>query len=208
VVSKEPSTSGIERDGSEGWAKVTVVQGRLSVDLRDADITMVLSRIGEQAGFSVITDPIARKTVSVQFTDVELMQGLRRLLRLASLSYAVVNATRTASGVGLKELWVFAEGEGDPRRLPQVAARTVEAPTRETPQLQQAPPVSPNDVVELLQQLPEPPQGQQVPAPSSAPPNPFAELFQQLSQPPQGQQVPVPSPAPPNPFVELFQRLQ
>jgi hypothetical protein len=179
AVSREHDTPGTGRHGSEGWAKVTVAQGRLSVDLRDADIAMVLSRIGEQAGFSLITGPIARRTISVQFTDTELMQGLRRLLRLASLSYALVYDARTASGVGLKELRVLSEGEGDTRSLPQVAARTVEAPTNDTQQLQQESPTPPNPFVEFLQRLPQPPpQGQPVPEPSPTPPNPFVEFLQ------------------------------
>ena len=151
AVSREHDTPGTGRDGSEGWAKITVAQGRLSVDLRDADIAMVLSRIGEQAGFSLITGPIALRTISVQFTDTELVQGLRRLLRLASLSYALVYAARTESGVGLKELRVFSEGEGDTRSLPRVAARTVEAPTNDTQQLQKESPTPPNPFVEFLQ---------------------------------------------------------
>jgi hypothetical protein len=189
----------------------------LSVDLRDADIAMVLSRIGEQAGFSVIMGPIARKTISVQFTDTELLQGLRRLLRLASLSYALGNTARTESGVGLKELWVFSEGEGDTRSLPRVAARTVEAPTPDTQQLQQESPASPHAVVEFLQRLPQPQQqDQQVPEPSPASPqespaSPHAvvEFLQRLPQPQQqDQQVPEPSPASPHAVVELFRRLQ
>src|SRR5262249_3273025 len=124
AVSGEHDTPGTGRDRSEGWAKVTVAQGRLSVDLKDADIAMVLSRIGEQAGFPVIMGSIAQRTISVQFTDTELVEGLRRLLQLASLSYALVYAARTDSGVGLKELRAWSEGAGDTPTLPPAPAHT------------------------------------------------------------------------------------
>jgi hypothetical protein len=180
------------------------------VDLRDADIAMVLSRIGEQAGFAVVTGPIAGRTVSIQFTDTELVQGLRRLLRLASLSYSLVYAARTESGVGIKELRVFSEGEGDTRSLSRVATRTVEAPTNDTQQLQKESPTSPNPLLEFLQrQQQAQPEGQQVPAPAPAPPNPLLEFLQRQQQAqPEGQQVPAPAPAPPNPFLEFLQGQQ
>src|SRR5262249_42963563 len=96
---------------SEAGARVTVVQGRLSVDLRDADIQTVLAQIAKQAGITLLTGPLERQTVSVQFTDVPLEQGVRRLLRLVSLNHVMLSAPDPAGRVALKELRVFATGD-------------------------------------------------------------------------------------------------
>ena len=69
--------------------QVAVHQGRLSVNLWEADLGEVLAQIQQQAGISISVSPGPEHTVSVQFTDVALDQGLRRLLQLASQSYAM-----------------------------------------------------------------------------------------------------------------------
>jgi transposase len=53
---------------------VAVHQGRLSVDLWEADLGEVLAQIHRQAGFSIRVSPGPEHTVSVQFTDVALDQ--------------------------------------------------------------------------------------------------------------------------------------
>jgi type II secretory pathway component GspD/PulD (secretin) len=69
--------------------RITVQQGRLSVALRGADIRAVLAQIGEQAGVHIVFSQSSARKVSAQFANVELEEGLRRLLQLASLSYIV-----------------------------------------------------------------------------------------------------------------------
>jgi hypothetical protein len=64
----------------------TVQQGRLSVDLRDAEVAEVLARLGQDAGVLITGSPTSEARVSAQFTDVELEVAVRRLLRLAALS--------------------------------------------------------------------------------------------------------------------------
>jgi hypothetical protein len=71
VVGKERDKQGTRKDGAEGWVQVTWAQGRLSVDAREANIEMILHRIGEQAGFSLDLGSIGQRTISVQLTDVE-----------------------------------------------------------------------------------------------------------------------------------------
>jgi hypothetical protein len=88
--------------------QVAVHQGRLSVDLWEADLGEVLAQIHQQAGISVNVSPGSEHRVSVQFTDVALDQGLRRLLQLASRSYAMRYAPGPTGEVALREVQVFA----------------------------------------------------------------------------------------------------
>jgi hypothetical protein len=88
--------------------QVAVHQRRLSVDLWEADLGEVLAQIHQQAGISVNVSPGPEHRVSVQFTDVALDQGLRRLLQLASRSYAMRYAPGPTGEVALREVQVFA----------------------------------------------------------------------------------------------------
>jgi hypothetical protein len=88
---------------------VTVNEGYLSVDLREASVREVLAAIGQQAGLRVRIDAAATRTVSAQFTAMALDQGLRRLLRGASLSYALLYTRGPAATAILDEVRVFGE---------------------------------------------------------------------------------------------------
>jgi hypothetical protein len=110
--------------------QVAVHQGRLSVDLWEADLREVLAQIHQQAGISISVSPGPERRVSVQFTDVALDQGLRRLLQLASQSYAMRYAPGPTGEVTLQELQVFAEAPaGD--QSPAAAAHAGEEPEAE-----------------------------------------------------------------------------
>ena len=135
-AARESQTQQTWQVASEGWARVTVVQGRLSVDLRDADMQTVLAQIAKQAGFTLLTGPLERQTVSVQFADVPLEQGVRRLLRLASLNHVMLSAPAAAGRVALKELRVFAGGDA---RSPVLAAAVQAQQPAEEPQALQNP---------------------------------------------------------------------
>jgi hypothetical protein len=87
---------------------VAVQQGRLSVDLRNADVAAVFTEIERQAEIPLIIDPMDRQPISVQFSDIELEQGLRRILRLASLSYTILYTLKPDGNVDIKEVRVFA----------------------------------------------------------------------------------------------------
>jgi hypothetical protein len=67
----------------------------------------VLAQIQQQAGISTGMSPSPEPTVSVQFTDVPLDQELRRLLQLASRSYAMRYAPGPTGEVTLEEVQVF-----------------------------------------------------------------------------------------------------
>jgi type II secretory pathway component GspD/PulD (secretin) len=88
---------------------VAVHEGQLSVDLREASVREVLTAIGQQTGLLVHVDAAANRTVNAQFTEMELVQGLRRLLQAASLSYTLLYAQGPAATTILQEVRVFGE---------------------------------------------------------------------------------------------------
>lgn len=112
VDQKSPTPGDRHHDGA-GRASVTVADGQLSVNLREADLHTILSQIAREAGFSLIMPSRARETISAQFSEMELSQGLRRLLRLASLNYAMIYEASPDDRESLKEVWVITEGGGD-----------------------------------------------------------------------------------------------
>jgi hypothetical protein len=92
---------------------IAVHQGKLSVDLWGADVGEVLTLIGREAGIPVISGAGSGQQISIQFTAVELEQGLRRLLRTASLSHAMLYAQGPAGALIMKEVRVFWEGRAE-----------------------------------------------------------------------------------------------
>jgi hypothetical protein len=112
---------------------VEVHQGRLSVDLWEADVEEVFVQIRQQAGIPIMVSPSAQETISLQFTGLALEQGLRRVLQQASRSYAMLYAPDPAGGAVMREVHVFGrtqEGGLDPT----VAERAAEDPTTEAGQ--------------------------------------------------------------------------
>jgi type II secretory pathway component GspD/PulD (secretin) len=113
--------------------QVAVHQGRLSVNLVEADLGEVLAQIREQAGIPILISPSARERVSIQFRDLALDQGLRRILQRVSRSYAIRYAPSPAGDGAILEVRVFEEAHiGSP--LPVVAERAGEEPAAEAGQ--------------------------------------------------------------------------
>jgi hypothetical protein len=137
---------------------VAVHAGQLSVNLREAPVRDVLAAIGQQAGLRVHIGDSANRTVNAQFTDMELDQGLRRLLRSASLSYTLLYTRGQAATVVLQEVRVFDEARGGapasidraPEEVAQRPAALLTPPWREEP----ADP-EPDESVQELEQEPE-----------------------------------------------------
>ena len=100
---------------------VVVQEGRLSVDVQEADLGEVLAQIGRQAGIRIFSGPNSGKMVSARFAGVELEEGLRRLLRLASLSHIFLYANGPAGTVTIAELRVLGEGTAASPRQATVA---------------------------------------------------------------------------------------
>jgi type II secretory pathway component GspD/PulD (secretin) len=121
---------------------VVVHNGLLSADLRETPVREVLAAIGQQAGLRVYVDASANGMVNAQFTDLPLDQGLRRLLRAASVSYTLLYARGPAETVVLQEVRVFGEarGGGPTRddRVPRDRAQRTAALVTPLPQEEQA----------------------------------------------------------------------
>ena len=149
-----------QRSAAKGL-HVVVQDGRLSVDVQEADLREVLTQIGRQANIRISSGPSAGKRVSARFAGVELEEGLRRLLRQASLSHLFLYANGPGATVTISEVRVLGEGQDTtPRPATVVEPRVQEnEPNAGTPVRKgrgQAP-----EVVEPVQEsTPDPGQGE------------------------------------------------
>lgn len=103
---------------AQAWAEsprlqqvVIVYEGKISVGLDDADITDVLAKISEHSGIPIHFDSSQIHRVSILFSPVPLEEGIRRLLRLVHLNYAM----RYAPNGRLQEVMVTGSQTEDPR---------------------------------------------------------------------------------------------
>jgi hypothetical protein len=113
-------------DRSFGSSLVPVIafnDGKLSVDLREADLAEVLQQIATRAGFQLTTSGQLRR-VTVVFTAVTLEEGLRRLVQDHELMLVYRQAEVGRAAGKLVEVHVFA---ASPSRDPlQTAAALAE----------------------------------------------------------------------------------
>jgi hypothetical protein len=100
---------------------ITVHQGRLSVHLQDADVGDVLTVIGQHAGITILAEFRPGIRVSMHFSGMVLDEGLRHLLRRASLSSTMVYTRGPTGAVVLAAVHVFEEAAG-PAPDRQIAA--------------------------------------------------------------------------------------
>jgi hypothetical protein len=97
---------------AESQRDIAVHQGRLSVHLQEADVGDVLTAIGQQAGITIHADLRPGIRVSMDFSGMVLDEGLRHLLRRASLSSTMVYTRGPARAVMLTAVYVFEEATG------------------------------------------------------------------------------------------------
>ena len=107
---RRPAEDTHQRSAAPGLS-VVVQQGRLSVDLQAADLAQVLAHIGRQANIRMIPGPSSGKRVSARFEGVKLEEGIRRLLRLASLNHSFLYARGSTGAVAIAEVRVLGEGK-------------------------------------------------------------------------------------------------
>ena len=149
-----------QRSAAKGL-HVLVQEGRLSVDVQEADLGEVLAQIGRQANIRISSGPSAGKRVSARFAGVELEEGLRRLLRLASLSHIFLYANGPGGTATISEVRVLGEGQDTTPRPATVAEPRVQeneqnAGTPVGKGRRQAPKV----VEPVLESTPDPEQGE------------------------------------------------
>jgi hypothetical protein len=106
--------------GTGAWAedarlRVAVAAGQLSVNLQEAPMREVLTAIGRQAGLHVRMESAAPRTVTAQFTAMDVEAGLRRLLRAAALSYALEYSRGTDATATLQAVRVFGAAARTPK---------------------------------------------------------------------------------------------
>jgi hypothetical protein len=105
-------------------AGVTIVDGRLSVELHDAPLAAVVTDIAARTGIVLHMDQArALPRVTARFSDLPFAEGLTRLLKAAPGSLVVGNAKRGYAGVAA--LYVIA-GQGEAGPLPQPPPATME----------------------------------------------------------------------------------
>lgn len=150
-------------------AGVVFAQGGLSVDVRDEDFGAIFRDIALQAQIDVSNlDGLPSRRISTRFTDLSLVEGLKRLLRVAGVSgYALITA-RTEDGVKIERILFLdantsagvrsraaAEPRTATRRARRVAARSERARSRTAARNPQRKDRASTSVFEALKANPE-----------------------------------------------------
>jgi hypothetical protein len=87
--------------------EVTVREGRLSVNLRDAPLADVLRLIGQEARLTINLEGQFRAPITGAFTGLPLESGIRRLTRGHSSSFAYGPPPHPGQAARLTEIWVI-----------------------------------------------------------------------------------------------------
>jgi hypothetical protein len=133
-VLERPASAGEGPSGAPvARLQLTVHRRRLSVDLRDTEVAEVLARLGQETGVLITGSPTSAERVSAQFADVELEVGLRRLLRLTSLSHAIRYARGPTEAMSVREVRVFTSVPEGSLSRPYETARDPEARAASSP---------------------------------------------------------------------------
>lgn len=93
--------------------EVKVEEGLLSVKLKEIELTSVLEEISLQTGIKIQIDESVKGKITMEFADIPLEEGLKKLLR--GKSWVMVFNRITTPGLPeeykLQEIGVFPEGE-------------------------------------------------------------------------------------------------
>lgn len=88
---------GVDPSSLRGSLLVSVQDDRLSVKVDQVPLWVVLAELGRQTGIKVdIEGSVSREQISVEFKDLPLEDGIRRILQ--SKNYALTYAKATTSG--------------------------------------------------------------------------------------------------------------
>ena len=117
-------------------AGITLNKGRLSVELQDIPLAMVVTDIAARSGIDLhLEDAAALPRVTAHFSDVPFAEGLARLLKNAPGSLVVRNADGGYGGV--TALYVIAsQARSEPRSTPAPTTATLEDIRRSITSLQ------------------------------------------------------------------------
>jgi hypothetical protein len=119
-------------------AKITLEQNGLSVDVQDQDLSAVVTRIAELAQIELRhPESIPHRRVSIRFSSLPVVNGLKRLLRTADVPGYLLQTAKKGGSVHVQRL-VFLPEEGTTgtsagqaaQRAPQVVAAQPPQPPR------------------------------------------------------------------------------
>lgn len=107
-----------------GAESVTIQNGRMSVDVKEAPLVGIAKDIENQAGISFKGDEsLLEEKVSVSFKDLPLEEGIKRIL--ANMNYSLMFDNRGQ----VSEVMIMSEGSGSGAPQPQVKSAPVRAGT-------------------------------------------------------------------------------
>jgi hypothetical protein len=122
-------------------AKISLDQNGLSVDIQDQDLSAVIERIAELARIELRhPEGIPNSRVSIRFSSLSVINGLKRLLRAADVPGYFLQTVKQGDRVHVQRI-VFLPEEGTPgtsagrtaQRAPQVVAAQPPQPPRPAP---------------------------------------------------------------------------
>ena len=107
---------------ARGATGVVITGDALSVDVREEDFAAVFRSVASQVPFTVANlDALPPRRISTRFTDLPVMAGVKRLLRVAGVAgYAIITAP-AADGVRIERI-LFLDGAVNAGSQPRVAS--------------------------------------------------------------------------------------
>jgi len=129
-------------------AKIILDQNGLSVDVQDQDLSAVVERIAELARIELRhPEGMPNRRVSIRFSSLSVVNGLKRLFRVAEVPGYLLQTAKQGSSVHVQRI-VFLPEEGPPgtsvgrttQRTPPVVAAQPPQPLRPAPGVPLQPP--------------------------------------------------------------------
>jgi hypothetical protein len=129
---------------------VSVIAGRLSIDVIDRPLRAVLQQIADQAGMSLfVSDEVGNAPVSLRAENLALDTGLKALL-VDTDSFFLYGRTKD-SAQGIVGMWVYAKGRG-PDFAPMTVAHSADPAEINSVPANAAPEARARSVEALVQQ--------------------------------------------------------
>jgi hypothetical protein len=137
-------------------AKITLDQNGLSVDVQDQDLSAVVKRIAELARIELRhPEGIPHRRVSIRFSSLPIVNGLKRLLRAAEVPGYLLQTAKQGGSVHVQRLVFLPEDGTAGTSAGQAAQRAPQAVAAQPPQPPR--PVSPG-VPPAAATVPPPPE--------------------------------------------------
>ncbi len=153
-------------------AKIALDQNGLSVDIQDQDLSAVVRRIAELARIELRhPEGMPNRRVSIRFSSLPLVNGLKRLLRAAEVPGYLLQTAKKGGSVHVQRLVFLPEAGTTGTGAGQAAQRAPQAVAAQPPQPQR--PVSPG-MPPAAATVPSPPE------PAAAPQDENGNVFDEI----------------------------